>query len=163
MTEFKNLLDKIPGTFVIMVDACYSDVLAESEVFNTSGFLGSSKYKILTACNSTQESGAFDISISTDFWAYGGGYSYYKAGRMTFGDNSTIASRVNSLNDRFLNNLPADANGDGYVTLKEITNFLNIRSNEQYGNSYTICSYPSKSDFVIFTLPTVSKFNSNWY
>lgn len=163
MTELKSILDQIPGTFVIMLNSCYSGNFVESGVFNTSGLLGSSKYKILTSSSSTQMSGGYDISISTDFWAYGSGYSYYKAGRMTFGDNSTFDSRANSLTNRFLNKLPADANGDGYVTLKEITNFSNTRSNEQYGSSYTICSYPSNSDFVMFTLPTVNNFNANWY
>lgn len=156
MEELKGILDEIPGTFVIMVDACYSGTLAESGIFNTSGLLGSSKYKIITACSSQQTSGAFDISIATDYWAYGCGYSYYKAGYFP-GDVDTLETRANYIYNRCLYKLPADANNDGYVTLNELRNYSNSRD-----DYYVQRIYPENSDFVMFGMPNNGNYFRTW-
>ncbi|MGM9979010.1 MAG: hypothetical protein ACI33J_09450 [Clostridium sp.] len=148
-SELKNILDKKPGTFVLMLDSCYSGKSIESNVFNTLGLFGSSsKYKMITSCNGAEMSGAYDISIATDYWAYGSGYSYYKAGYFP-GDVGTPNDRANYRSDRDLRYLPADSNSDGYVTLKELANFSNKRMKE-YGGGQTILYYPKESDFVLF-------------
>lgn len=143
--ELKNILDNKPGTFVLMFDSCYSGKSVEDNIFNTPGSLkSSSKYKIITACNGSQNSGANDISTATDFWTYGCGYSYYKAGHFP-GDIGTLESRANQWWERPMYWLPADANKDGHVTLNELTKYSNNRKNNQI-----ICSYPANSDFVMF-------------
>ena len=148
-SELKNILDKKPGTFVLMLDSCYSGKSIESNVFNTLGLFGSSsKYKMITSCNGAEMSGAYDISIATDYWAYGSGYSYYKAGYFP-GDVGTLNDRANYRSDRDLRYLPADSNSDGYVTLKELANFSNKRM-KQYGGGQTVLYYPKESDFVLF-------------
>lgn len=147
--DLKNILDKKPGTFVLMLDSCYSGKSVETNVFNTLGLFGSSsKYKMITSCNGSETSGANDISTATCHWAYGSGYSYYKAGYFA-GDVGTLESRANSSYNRILNYLPADSNSDGYVTLKELANFSNKRM-KQYGGGQTVLYYPNESDFVLF-------------
>lgn len=144
-SDLKNILDKKLGTFVLMLDSCYSGKSIELNVFNTLGLFGSSsKYKVITSSSGSEISGADEISTATDYWTYGSGYSYYKAGHFT-GD----VDGANYVNNRNLNYLPADSNSDGYVTLRELANFSNKRR-EEFNRGKTVLYYPNESDFVLF-------------
>ena len=122
--HLRTALDKIPGTKIVILDCCYSGsfinkstdgsgspssfnsaiVSAFSYINRDDGNLAANGYQVLTACRKDETSdslvsgnisfGAFTYSV-----CYGSGYDEW--------------------NQVSLGNLPADANGDGAITLGE--------------------------------------------
>lgn len=131
VSDLRSLLDTIPGTKVIIVDACYSGkMIAKSagslspSAFNSAFISGFSSYKksddnlaangyiVMTSCTSQQ----YSQSLSDGTIAFGA---------FTYG--VCYGSGYDEWNQRALGNLPADTDGNGAITLGEAYSMANDR------------------------------------
>lgn len=121
VSALRSLLDEIPGTKIVIIDACHSgnmigkstDASAPAAFTNAfiSGFSSFSKdnlatngYVVLTACTMSQYSQTLtDGKISFGAFTYGICYG----------------SGYDEWNQKALGSLPADADGNGQITLSE--------------------------------------------
>lgn len=121
VSKLRSCLDQIPGTKIIIVDACYSGNMigkstdaADPSAFTSafiSGFssytkdnLASNGYIVMTACSKDQRSQTLtDGTIAFGAFTYGVCYG----------------SGYDEWNQRALNTLPADADANGAITLGE--------------------------------------------
>lgn len=129
VSELRSLLDTIPGTKIIIIDACYSghmigkstsgtDTAAFTSAF-VSGFssfgkdnLAENGYIVMTSCTSQQYSQTlFDGKTSFGAFTYGICYG----------------SGYDEWYQRPLGNLPADKDGNGAITLGEAYSMANER------------------------------------
>ncbi len=127
----RTWLDSIPGTKIVIVDACYSGMMiGKSENAAPSAFtnafvgefssyrkeaeLAANGYVVMTACSKDQLSqslsdGTVSFGAFTYGVCYGGGYD--------------------SWNQTSLGNLPADTDGNGQITLSEAYSMARQRIN----------------------------------
>lgn len=131
VNELRSLLDTIPGTKVLIVDACYSGkMIAKSagslspSAFNSAFVSGFSSYKkddsnlaangyiVMTSCTSQQ----YSQSLSDGTIAFGA---------FTYG--ICYGSGYDEWYQRPLSNLPADKDGNGAITLGEAYSMANER------------------------------------
>lgn len=123
VNSLRSTLDTIPGTKIVIVDACHSgNMIGKStESFRPSSFtsafisgfssynrdeydLATNGYIVMTACSKDQQSQSlFDGNISFGAFTYG----------LTYGCG------FDEWNQEVLSYLPADTNGDGKITLGE--------------------------------------------
>ncbi|MDO4547980.1 MAG: caspase family protein [Clostridia bacterium] len=129
--EIRAYLDKVPGTVVVVVDACYSGLFINSKSTGSgtdfaklfvSAFVSAKngkslvednelagKYKILVACRNDQLSYMIGNGYGSVFTQF-----VTQAGGVTGVDTGEIIVQKK---------MPADANGNGAVTLKELYNY----------------------------------------
>lgn len=120
--DLKKAMDKIPGTKVLIIDACYSGVLinksggsARPSAFNSAfispfssvpkdDFFANDGYIVMTSCSKEEFSQTLsDGTVSFGAFTYGVCYG----------------SGFDEWNQTSLGNLPADADGNGQITLGE--------------------------------------------
>lgn len=120
----REVLDTVPGTKIVILDCCYSgQVIGRSAgadspaAFNSAvisafaaksrdgGALARDGYIVLTACQKDQESKSVTDGVGAAFGAFTYGLCY--------------GSGYDEWNRIDLGQLPADANGDGAITLNE--------------------------------------------
>ncbi len=134
----REVLDTVPGTKIVILDCCYSgQVIGRSAgsdspaAFNSAvigafaaksrdgGALARDGYIVLTACQKDQESKSVTDGVGAAFGAFTYGLCY--------GSGYDEWNRVD------LGHLPADANGDGAITLNEAVS--GVRERITYLNS----------------------------
>ena len=125
--ELREMLDAVPGTKVLLVDACHSGAMIGKGVREELGnvFAGGD-YQIVTSCGGAEESW---------FWAAEGDRA-----RLGAGSFSSALSRALSA----AGNYAADDNRDGRITLTELRRYLR----DNHGES-TVHTYPEESDFTL--------------
>ena len=129
--------DGIPGTKVILLDACYSGAFIGKGMCKQPKdicFLGDD-FKVLTSSGAMEESWYWNTADSTEPDVA----EQYQQGAFYF-----TQALSQSLSPRY--GFPADANKDGNVTLKELDNILM----ENHAAS-TPQVYPQEDDFVVFS------------
>lgn len=152
-TALRNRLDTIPGKKIIIIDACHSGNMigksadtASTDAFTQqfiNAFANSAKsnlatggYYVLVAASKTQSSyetnvGGVYAGMFTRGVCYGSGW------------NEISSSRLSSLN--------ADANGDSFVALNELYNYVTrYVSNAGYSGYQTTQVYPTGSTFPLY-------------
>ena len=129
--QLKELFDEVPGTKVLIVDACHAGAMIGKGI--RSGlehvFQGE-EYKILCSCGGAEESW---------FWSGKGREDGEIAGEGYFSGALSSGISIRS-------GYAADLNGDGLITLSEIRAYLR----DQHGAS-TVQTYPEEDDFVFFS------------
>ena len=156
----RNWLDQIPGTKIVIIDCCYSGrMIGKSEgstdpsaftsafissfsYFNKDNNLANNGYIVMTACTQEEESASLgDGTISFGAFTYGVCYG----------------SGYEEWDQKFLGYMPADANGDGSITLGESYNTTLERVNwlmSVVGFSQS-AQYYGDTEFVLWTQPAV--------
>lgn len=121
VSALRSVLDTIPGTKIVIIDACYSgNMIAKSagslspSSFNSAFISGFSSYKkdnlanngyvVITSCSMLERSNTLTDGVIA-FGAFTYGVCY--------------GSGFDEWNQCALSNLPADTNGDGAITLGE--------------------------------------------
>ena len=168
-TDFRSLspyrlrqqLDTIPGTKIVIIDACYSGAVigkdgtaAASEEFassfnssiirafasaaRSSTDLADSTYYVITAASSQQ--------ISMEGYLNPDGAGYYPMGYFTYGLTSGCGWNAprNSTCSKY-----ADGNGDSILTLDEIYTYAKATAS-RYNEGQTAQVYPSGSSMPVF-------------
>ncbi len=136
--KLRAALQKIPGTKIVLLDCCYSgnaigrSASADAGAFNRaviSAFsaaprsadnLAEVDYLVITACRKDQ----LAMSLTGDGSRYWGVFTY----------GLCYGSGYDEWNQKALSNLPADANGNGAITLREAYN--GARERVTYLNRY---------------------------
>lgn len=132
--ELRGLLDTVPGTKFLILDACNSGTFIDKGVRVDSMSSGvhafsSPDYKVLTSCGGDEKS-----------WYWDAQYQDGKYGSSYF---ALMLSHALSARSQY----PADTDYDGRVTLDELYEYL-VRTQP----SSTAQVYPQKdADFVVFT------------
>ena len=125
--ELREMLDRVPGTKVLLVDACHSGAMigkgVREELRNV---FRDGDYQIVTSCGGAEESW---------FWAVEGD-------RARLGAGSFSSALVRALSEE--GNYAADDNRDGEITLSELKRYLR----DNHGES-TVQTYPEESAFVL--------------
>lgn len=140
--EFRNLLDKYNGKFVLFIDCCFSgNIIDKSEdefeqtflneflnITEKNGELKNDKYIVF--CSSTKEeaSSGGKLSLATKYWLMGAGYDAISKKEVA---------------------LKADFNYDSRVSVKELYDYSKEEVLKQNRNQH-IVYYCLDSDFVIF-------------
>ncbi|MCQ2458583.1 MAG: caspase family protein [Clostridia bacterium] len=131
VSRLKEMLDKVPGTKVIILDACHSGALIGKGMSNPAGNVFSGdKYKIITSCGGSELSWLWSSASDRD----------EGAGRFT----AQLIRGMSAEGDR-----AADENRDGSITLSELKRYLR----REHGAS-TVQTYPEESDLVLLTYDT---------
>ena len=129
--DLRRIFDEVPGTVVLLVDACHSGAMIGKGVLPPfdNAFEGG-KYKLLCSSGGAEESWYWSGPRVDDTGALAG--EGYFSGALAAGLSAA-------------NGMPADENRDGEVTLAEVTRYLRAH----HGAS-TVHSYPTDDGFCLF-------------
>lgn len=127
--ELRAMFDLVPGTKVLIMDACHSGASIGKGVNGyVQNVFAAPDYKILCSSGGTEES-----------WFWSGGYDRVKTGAGYFS-----GALVNAMSAS--GGYGADDNRDGTITLTELKRYLLLN----HGAS-TVQTYPEEDDFAILT------------
>lgn len=128
--ELKQVFDQVPGTKVLLIDACRSGAMLGKGVHGPlENVFQGSEYKVLCSSGGAEES-----------WFWAGS----QEGGALSGAGYFSGTLVNGISPK--GSYGADVNDDGNVTLSELENYLL----ENHGAS-TPQVYPEDDDFVLFS------------
>ncbi|MBE5797593.1 MAG: hypothetical protein E7327_09500 [Clostridiales bacterium] len=154
VSKLRTALDQIPGTKIVIVDACYSGNLIgkSTDPASPSSFasafisafsaytkadLASNGYIVMTACSKSQMSQSL-----TDGSIYFGAFTY----------GVCYGSGYDEWNQCSLSTMPADKNGDGAITLGEAYAMAVERVNwlKEMVSMEQVAQYHGDDDFVLW-------------
>lgn len=124
-TSLKALFDRVPGTKVLIIDACHSGAMIGKGVQDAfDNLFAGPDYKVLCSSGGAEESW---------FWA---------GPEMRSGEGYFSGTLVTALSAK--GGYAADDNRDGAITLSELKRFLRL-----YHGASTVQCYPEEDDFAI--------------
>lgn len=129
--QLRTLFDQVPGTKVLILDACHSGAVIGKGVNN--GFenlFEGSDYKVICSSGGAEQS-----------WFWSG---ETKRGLQTAGAGYFSDALVSALSSK--GNYAADDNRDGIITLTELKRYLRL-----YHGASTVQVYPEEDDFAVMT------------
>ena len=133
--ELRALFDAVPGTKVLLIDACHSGAMigkGVQDVFDNT-FIGAD-YKVLCSSGGAEESW---------FWAE------REDNVSVTGEGYFSGALVNALSAK--GGFAADDNSDGAITLSELKRYLRLN----HGAS-TVQSYPEEDEFILLSYDIAS-------
>lgn len=129
--SLRAMLDEVPGTKVLLLDACHSgSIIGKGVDEGFENLFEGEDYKIICSSGGVEESWLWSSRREEETAVYGASYF-----------SETLSTALSSAGG-----YAADSNRDGIITLTELKRYLRLN----YGAS-TVQTYPEEDDFPILT------------